>query len=481
MDIPIQKTTSQTSVASTQSSIDSLDAVRKRVVSDFEFGETLGEGSYSTVLLAKDRLKDRLYAVKVLEKRHIIKENKVKYVTIEKDVLNTLKSKFVVRLYYTFQDQSSLYFVLEYCPNGDLLALVKKHGRFEADAAKFYGFEIALGLQHIHSRNILHRDLKPENILLDQNMHLKITDFGSAKILDGDNGDKDKKVDAESLKPGVGRKGSFVGTAEYCSPELLNERAASFASDTWALGCILYQMLVGVPPLQGGNEYQTFQKIIRLDYSIPSEVDKVASDLISSILRLEPAERPSLDSVLGNEFFSSLLPTTIRTLKAPVLADLQPLRPPNPTTDNLYMDPAAYFSAKNRCIGPLSQRDVTGTVSVTAADSSLDDLNDLEKAAISSDSWLPDLSNTDVVPESILMSAVVKKKTDLVTRTRGLLLNRHYLYIYEIKTRRVALTIPLDRMIVERVDANQFLVKPIDTKLQDGIDRFTIDFEVRAT
>lgn len=222
MDPPsISKTTSQNSIASTVSSVDSLEAVRKRVVSDFEFGETLGEGSYSTVMRATDKIKGRVYAVKILEKKHIIKENKVKYVTIEKDVLNQLSSPFIIKLYYTFQDLSSLYFVLEYCPNGDLLALIKKHGRLDQDAARFYGLEIALGLNHIHSHQILHRDLKPENILLDKRFHIKITDFGSAKILAQDDIDTDQN--AESLRPRTTRSGSFVGTAEYCSPELLND------------------------------------------------------------------------------------------------------------------------------------------------------------------------------------------------------------------------------------------------------------------
>ena len=72
--------------------------------------------------------------------------------------------------------------------------------------------------------------------------------------------DIDTDQNAESLRPRTTRSGSFVGTAEYCSPELLNDRAATTSSDIWALGCILFQMLVGMPPMQGPNEYQTFQK-----------------------------------------------------------------------------------------------------------------------------------------------------------------------------------------------------------------------------
>lgn len=150
--------------------------------------------------------------------------------------------QFVVKLYYTFQDSTCLYFVLEYCPNGDLLSLIKQKGRFSNYGAAFYSLEIFKALEFIHANQILHRDIKPENILLDKNFHIKVTDFGSAKLLDQAVGNNQQ----ESLKPGTERSGSFVGTAEYCSPELLNDREASTASDVWAVGCILFQMLVGV-------------------------------------------------------------------------------------------------------------------------------------------------------------------------------------------------------------------------------------------
>lgn len=219
--LKIQKTDSARSTTSHNSS----SSTSSRVVntSDFQFGRILGEGSYSTVLYAQEPLRSREYAVKVLDKYHIVKEKKIKYVTIEKDVLNRLKHPFCVKLYYTFQDTASLYFVLEYCPNGDILGLVKKNGRFCELGSKFYIAEIMAGINYIHSCEILHRDLKPENILLDLNWHIKITDFGSAKVL----------YKQEPVAVPAERKHSFVGTAEYCSPELLDKQDSSFASDIW--------------------------------------------------------------------------------------------------------------------------------------------------------------------------------------------------------------------------------------------------------
>lgn len=109
----------------------------KKGVKDFNFGRTLGEGSYSTVLAATDRQNLKEYAIKVLDKRHIIKEKKVKYVNIERDTLNRLTDHpGVVRLYYTFQDERSLYFVLDLASGGELLGVLKKLGSFDVECSR---------------------------------------------------------------------------------------------------------------------------------------------------------------------------------------------------------------------------------------------------------------------------------------------------------------------------------------------------------
>ncbi|KAK0625998.1 kinase-like domain-containing protein [Immersiella caudata] len=277
----------------------------KKGVRDFSFGRVLGEGSYSTVYLATDRQTLREYAVKVLEKKHIIKEKKIKYVNIEKNTLNRLtEHPGIVRLYYTFQDETSLYYVLDLCNGGELLGVLKKTGTFDVECTRFYGAQILDAMEYMHSRGVIHRDLKPENVLLDDQMHVKITDFGTAKLLPdprdprpqapdmGQNGGQDEKKAA-----------SFVGTAEYVSPELLTDKSAGKPSDLWAFGCIIYQLLVGRPPFKAGTEYLTFQKIVNLEYEFPPGFPPAARDLVERCLVLDPSRRLTVEHIKNHEFF----------------------------------------------------------------------------------------------------------------------------------------------------------------------------------
>lgn len=270
----------------------------KRSSTDFIFGKVIGEGSFSTVYIAKDIHTNKEYAIKVCEKRHIIKEKKTEYVKREKEVLNMLvgaKHSFV-RLFCTFQDPERLYFVLSYAKNSELLPYITKVGSFDIECTKFYSAEILRGLEYLHGLGIIHRDLKPENILLDDKMHVLITDFGSAKILKDDPERSSGTVDEEQQQQQQQqqrrqRRNSFVGTAQYVSPELLTDKVASRASDLWALGCIIYQMVAGLPPFRSRSEYLIFQQILKLEYEIPDGFSELAKSLVGQLLVLDQSQR----------------------------------------------------------------------------------------------------------------------------------------------------------------------------------------------
>lgn len=284
----------------------------KRSDRDFIFGKLIGEGSFSSVYLAKDIHTDIEHAVKVCDKEHIRRERKVQQIIREKDVMNILNDRweatapFFVKLSYAFQDSSKLYFVMTYCKNGELLNLIQRVGNFDREGARFYTAEMVRALEHLHALRIIHRDLKPENILLDEGMHIKITDFGCAKIL--------TKEDVEAAgaedRP---RKNSFVGTAQYVSPELLSSKPCGPGADMWALGCILYQMVSGLPPFRSKSEYFIYQKIQKLEYEFPKGFCEDAKDMVQRLLVIEAEERLGAHDPVGRY-------TSLRT--HPLLADL---------------------------------------------------------------------------------------------------------------------------------------------------------------
>ncbi|XP_078273911.1 3-phosphoinositide-dependent protein kinase 1-like isoform X2 [Rhinoraja longicauda] len=258
---------------------------RKKRPEDFKFGKILGEGAFSTVVLAREQTTSKEYAIKILEKRHIIKENKVPYVTRERDIMSRLDHPFFIKLYFTFQDEEKLYFGLSYAKNGELLKYIRKQGSFDENCTRFYSAEIVSALEYLHEIGIIHRDLKPENILLSEDMHIRITDFGTAKVLSSDN----KQA----------RANSFVGTAQYVSPELLTDKSACKSSDLWALGCIIYQLVAGLPPFRAGNEYLIFQKIIKLEYEFPEKFFPKAKDLVQKLLVSEHTKRLGCEEMGG--------------------------------------------------------------------------------------------------------------------------------------------------------------------------------------
>ncbi|KAH3680456.1 hypothetical protein WICPIJ_008285, partial [Wickerhamomyces pijperi] len=291
----------------------------KKTVSDFQFGSRIGEGSYSTVFKAVDVQNKKLFAIKVLSKKHIVKEKKIKYVNIEKTTLNRLgRHPGIVTLYYTFQDENSLYFVIDLAEYGELLTIIRKLGSLSEICSRFYMIQLIDAVEFMHRKGVIHRDLKPENILVNGDMRLMITDFGAAKIIDESGiGAKDSEcpnstqqeangaaTDGNIPSPSNESKSSFVGTAEYVSPELLKYNRSGKESDIWAMGCILYQFITGYPPFKGTTEYLTFEKIVGLQYQWPAYyVPEAIKDLVGRILVLDPAERPTIEQIKQHKWF----------------------------------------------------------------------------------------------------------------------------------------------------------------------------------
>lgn len=290
--------------------------------SDFIFLNELGEGSFSTVYHVREKNTGRELAAKVCFKKQIIREKKVDYIFREKEALIRLtksgdKHPFLAQIMCTFQDTENLYIVMTLAKKGDLFKLMRKSGgKFNLNLTKFYVSEIVVALEHMHSLNIIHRDLKPENILISETGHILVSDFGSAKILD-----REKPNKPEIQK----RRSSFVGTAQFVSPEVLKGEPVQQACDYWALGVIIYQLLTGEHAFHDICEYLIYRRVLNAAYKIPNDFPEVAANIVKKLLvvkvenRLGSIESGGAEAVKKEPFFDGVQWESITEIEAPQL------------------------------------------------------------------------------------------------------------------------------------------------------------------
>jgi serum/glucocorticoid-regulated kinase 2 len=174
--------------------------------------------------------------MKSLRKDVIIDYDQVESTKLEKDILLQADHPFLVGMSYVFMTDQKIFFVMRFVRGGELFMHLRNAQRFTEDRAKFYAIQVAMAIGHLHDKHIIYRDLKPENILMDENGYICLTDFGLAKILEGN---------AQAF--------SFCGTPDYLAPEILTEKGHSFPVDWWAVGILTYEMIVGFPPFYTGN------------------------------------------------------------------------------------------------------------------------------------------------------------------------------------------------------------------------------------
>ncbi|XP_040387831.1 serine/threonine-protein kinase N3 isoform X1 [Cygnus olor] len=252
---------------------------RKRAVQleDFRCIAMLGRGHFGKVLLAQYKATGKLYAIKALKKKDIIRRDEIDSLNCEKrifEVVNSSDHPFLVNMFACFQTPHHACFVMEYTPGGDLMMRIHEDV-FPEHMARFYTACVVLGLQFLHEKKIVYRDLKLDNLLLDAEGFVKIADFGLCK-------------------EGIGfgdRTNTFCGTPEFLAPEVLTDISYTRAVDWWGLGVLIYEMLVGESPFPGDDEEEVFDSIVNDEVRYPRFLSSEALSIIRKLLRKCPERR----------------------------------------------------------------------------------------------------------------------------------------------------------------------------------------------
>jgi len=244
---------------------------------DFELLRVVGQGAFGKVFQVRKRDTGEVFAMKVMRKDRIMEKDHGDYVKAERDVLTSIVHPYIVTLRYSFQTAHKLYLVLDFINGGHLFFQLYRAGTFEEPLARLYTAEMVLGLTHLHSLGFVHRDLKPENVLLDKEGHIKITDFGLAKVNMSDQEEQ--------------RTNSFIGTMEYMAPEIISGRGHGKAVDWWSVGILLYEMLCGVPPFRAKGRQALQKLIVSGKYKLPPYLSSEAASLLKGLLQKEPPKR----------------------------------------------------------------------------------------------------------------------------------------------------------------------------------------------
>jgi len=287
--------------------------IKKVKLEDFKVLKVLGRGSFGKVCLVEYLPTHETYAMKSLKKDLLLEQDQIENTLLEKEILQTIDYPLLCNLIFCFQTEERIYFVMPFLSGGELFQHLRACRTFDEDKTRFYGAQIALALEYLHSKGIIYRDLKPENILMDEEGYLKLADFGMAKKLE------------------VGEKAmSFCGTPEYLAPEIILMEGQDQTADWWSFGILLYEMLCGVPPFYVDNLDVMYEMIKCSNVKFPKRLalSKDAKSIIIDLLEKKPEERlghkKGLEEIKNHPFFAKVDFDMIlqKKVKAPFIPDL---------------------------------------------------------------------------------------------------------------------------------------------------------------
>ncbi|XP_017060136.1 serine/threonine-protein kinase polo [Drosophila ficusphila] len=245
-----------------------------------------GKGGFAKCYEIIDVETDDVFAGKIVSKKLMIKHNQKEKTAQEITIHRSLNHPNIVKFHSYFEDVQNIYIVLELCKKRSMMELHKRRKSITEFECRYYIYQIIQGVKYLHDNRIIHRDLKLGNLFLNDLLHVKIGDFGLAT-----------RIDYEGE-----RKKTLCGTPNYIAPEILTKKGHSFEVDIWSIGCVMYTLLVGQPPFETKTLKDTYSKIKKCEYRVPSYLRKPAADMVIAMLQPNPESRPVIGQLLNFEF-----------------------------------------------------------------------------------------------------------------------------------------------------------------------------------
>merc|ERR1719433_1694002 len=319
---------------------------KKYKITDFDCVKTIGRGAFGEVRVVRKKEDNKVYALKMMRKKEMIAKKQVTHIRAERNLLAAADNTWLVKLHFSFQDDTFLYLVMEYCAGGDLMTILMRDDILTETSTRFYMSELAMAINSVHDLKFVHRDLKPDNVLIANNGHVKLSDFGLAKgfaskeeeyISQYQKTPVDQLKEPEKKTESKGRKDkskykrdrklmfSTVGTPDYIAPEVFSQKGYGPEVDWWSLGVIMYECLVGSPPFYAEKPLQTCRKIVnyKRTLKIPPEagLSRDAKDILLKLI-CSSRTRIGFEGIRTHNFFKSCPWDDLQKMKPPFIPDL---------------------------------------------------------------------------------------------------------------------------------------------------------------
>ncbi|GLC43365.1 hypothetical protein PLESTB_001335800 [Pleodorina starrii] len=323
---------------------------QRMTADDFEPLRIIGRGAFGEVRIVRERSTGKIMAMKKLKKAEMLSRGQVEHVKAERDVLAEVQSPYIVKLFYSFQDEDFLYLMMEYLAGGDTMTLLMRKDILSEEETRFYIAETILGLEIIHKAGYIHRDIKPDNLLLTREGHVKLSDFGLCKSVDvrtlptlaeGEEFNDPGMMPSTSVRPQAEQLAhwqknrrqlafSTVGTPDYIAPEVLLKKGYGMECDWWSVGAIMFEMLVGYPPFYSDEPMATCRKIVNwrmfLSFPVEARLSPAARDLICRLMcdvdeRI--GTRGGVEEIKGHPFFYGVDWSTLHKKPAPFVPKVE--------------------------------------------------------------------------------------------------------------------------------------------------------------